>query len=503
MKQWLKGGAGLALALALVLSMTACGKKDSETSGESGVISGDSSAISSDASLPDGSDVSGDASDSENSQSSGNISGDSGNKNTNGNKNNNGNKNTSGNTVTNDPGTAPAKFKGQTFEYYTWNDTRQSGESLAMENQVIADFEKATGVTVKVTKVAYSSFDVNLASRMTAGNVPDMTYLNGIILSRMQYLKPISELNYNFSDTKTWDADTMSSYTIKGKSYAFNLAADKTLMYRPGLICYNKSEITRCGLDDPYTLWKNGKWTWDEMVKMARKYHKQNASNPGFSLSSFWQYPQLKGIQGPFKFDGKTVSSNFGDQKFLELLKEQIDLRTEGVMSEEIADAARFDQGKMLLVSYNFSVAREGQSLFQNLKNKNALGIVPMPTIKGQSTQYMLGEQSAFAVLKGAKNGDLAPYFVKYYADKSHYNADKWFINKEAMEVYNYAVSCKRFPASGSLESQGQTNSVMEYVQSQLWGAEKEQFQSKVDQSVTNNVKPTISELNKVLGNIN
>ena len=209
MKQWLKSGAGLALALALVLSMTACGKKDPETSGESGVISGDSSAISSDASLPDESDVSGDTSDSGNSQSSGSVGGNTGSGNTG--SGNTGSGSTGGNTVINDSGIAPAKFKGQTFEYYTWNDTRQSGNSLAMENQVIADFEKATGVTVKVTKVAYSSFDVNLASRMSAGNVPDMTYLNGIILSRMQYLKPISELNYNFSDTKTWDADTMST----------------------------------------------------------------------------------------------------------------------------------------------------------------------------------------------------------------------------------------------------------------------------------------------------
>lgn len=499
LKQWLKSGACLMLVLALALSMTACGKKDPDTSDISGITSGDNSAITSDGSDPTSSDISG--------ENSGDDSGTStpGNPNNNPGKNDSsgsGNSNTPGNTSTGN-GIAPAKFKGTTFEYYTWNDTRQTGKSLEMENKVIADFEKATGVTVDVTKVAYSSFDVNLASRMAAGNVPDMTYLNGIILSRMQYLQDISKLNYNFSDAGTWDQDTMTSYTIKGKSYAFNLAANKTLMYRPGVMCYNKSEITRCGLDDPYTLWKAGKWNWDTMFKIARKYHKQNSSNPGLSLSSFWQYPQLKGVQGPFKFDGKTVSSNFDDKNFVELLKEQLDWRDEGVLSDQVSDAGRFDMGKCLFFTYNASVMREGQSLFENLKNKGALGLVPIPAIKGQSTQYMMGEQSAFAVLKGAKNGELAPYFVKYYADKSHYDANNWFVNKEALEVYNYAVSCKRFPSSGSLESQGQTSSVMEYVEANLYGVEKAQFQSKVDQLVTNNVKPTIKSLNDVLSKIN
>ena len=48
------------------------------------------------------------------------------------------------------------------------------------------------------------------------------------------------------------------------------------------IVMYNKDILDECGADDPYALWKAGRWNWDTMKSIALKvydYGQINGSN--------------------------------------------------------------------------------------------------------------------------------------------------------------------------------------------------------------------------------
>lgn len=511
MKQWLKNLGCTVLALCLIAGITAC---SGQTPAESDASADSSLADSAnDASEPADSAIPSDSSDSPDSDATSDTGtpgtdaskapdsttrGQSGNTSTT--RGQSGSTTTRGQSGNTDNSVAPQKLRGTKMEYLTWLDTNQSGKSLEEENKVVTDFEKASGIEITLTKIAYSTFDANFASRMAANNAPDMIYLNGIILPRMQYLQPISAMKFDFSDAKTWDQEIIKMYTIKGKQYAVNMVGSKTLMYRPTIFYYNKAELKKAEQEDPYTLWKNGKWTWSKMISISKAYYKKTG-NPGFSMGSLWQYAQMKGIQGPFSFDGTTVKSNFNDQTFVSTLNQQADWKASGIESQNLTDIGGISRGKLVFFAYNMSAAREGHEYLSNLKKSNTLGFVPLPKIDGQSTQYYLGEQSAYGVCKGAKNPEAVAYFLRYYLDKSHYTEKSFFFNEEALEVYYASASMKKQASTGMLNGQNQTSSRMEYIEGELWGAEKAQIPSKIESLATNQIKPDLANAESLLKN--
>lgn len=497
MKQWLKSCGCALLILCLIVGITACGKNDPDPSDptNSSSISDTSADVTDPTNPEDPTDP--DATSGDGTQTSGNPS------NTSGSKNNPGNnttttRNQSSSSTSPSGDVAPAKLRGTTMEYLTWVDTNQSGKSLEEENKVVSDFENASGITIKMTKIAYATFDANFASRMAANNAPDMVYLNGMILPRVQYLQPISAMNYNFSDANTWDQDIIKAYTIKGKQYAVNMVSSKSLLWRPSMMFYNKSELKKAEQEDPYTLWKAGKWTWSKMLSISKAYYKKTG-NPGFSVSGLWQYAQMKGLQGPFSFDGNTVKSNFNDKTFLDTINQQADWKASGIESKNLTDIGGICRGQLLFFSYNISAAREGHQYLENLKKSNTVGFVPLPKIDGQKDEYYLGELSAYGVCKGAKNPEAVPYFLRYYLDKSHYTEKEFFFNTEALDVYYYAAGLKKQVQTSMLNGQNQTSSRMEYVQGELWGAEKAQIPSKIESLATNEIKPDLANAESLL----
>ena len=62
----------------------------------------------------------------------------------------------------------------------------------------------------------------------------------------------------------------MESYSYAGKYYAANLK--NTFNQQPTAVVYRPSQIARYKLEDPYTLWKQGKWTYDKFKELCRAF---------------------------------------------------------------------------------------------------------------------------------------------------------------------------------------------------------------------------------------
>lgn len=361
----------------------------------------------------------------------------------------------------------PKNLRGKTIEFYTYNAMNQiSGSAKA-----VSGFEKATGMKVKWTAVGYSDYDLQINARMAADNPPDVIYLNGTVMSRMQHFQPLSNINFDFSDG-AWDQQTMKDYTIKGKCYATALNPSYSLMHQPEAMFYNKDLISKYDLEDPYKLWQQGKWTFNKMLELV-KIFKEETGNYGWSFAGPWEYAAIKGVScGPFTYDGKTVTNSFKTENMTVLFQQMSDWKKAGLLSTTMLDEGAFVTGNMLFYTFNYGTARSNNKHCMDMKTKGSFGIVPLPAIDGQEKYYqVMGEYEGYAIPKAAKNAEAVPYFLRYYLDKANYDQKTFFCSSEAMEVYDWCMKQNRVMSTAILTGQSQSGSAVEALGYKLYSA--------------------------------
>lgn len=390
----------------------------------------------------------------------------------------------------------PASLKGKTVEYFT---TYPKNEIPGVEKAISA-FEKASGVQVKWTVVGYTSYDTELNARMSAGNIPDVAFTQGLVFSRFQHFQPLSNINFDFSD-KAWDQQTMKDFTINGKVYATHLSPEYTYMHQPQAMYYNKDLIKKYDLEDPYKLWKSGKWTFNKMMEMA-KIFKDETGNLGFSFFGPYEYPMMKGLcAGPFGFDGKTVTNTFKETNLNSVMQEMATWKQNGLLSTQMLDEGSFVENKMLFYTFNFGTARYTNSHCLKMKQNGTFGIVPLPAIDGQKTYYqIMGEYEGYCIPKGAKNAEIVPYFLRAVFDKSNYNAKKFFCSDEALDVYNWSMKQTRVMQTYLFCGQTQTRNNVEVMSEKIWGASSSAVATEIAKG-RDTLDIEIASLNKILKN--
>lgn len=328
----------------------------------------------------------------------------------------------------------PSSLRGTTLTVYNWNALKEYTGAPA----AVKAFEKQTGITVKWITQNYRTYLSQLASKVAADQAPDLVRTNTPKPSGLLSLQSITATGYDFSDA-AWDQQTMKDYTYTGKVYATSLKG--THVGSAAVVLYNKSLIAKYDLEDPYQLWKSGKWTFTKFLDIARAYKKASKADFAIGGGEYEFYANLYGVQGPLKYDGTKFVNMLKDSTFINITKTMADLRnTESVFRGWGSD--EFNNGECLFWFNGAIYARKDNAYFQNLKSAGSLNIVPAPTIEGQSTQYQpMTEYEAYGISQGAKNAKAAPYFLRYFLDPANYDMNSFFSSKQALEVYNYAMS--------------------------------------------------------------
>lgn len=328
----------------------------------------------------------------------------------------------------------PKKLKGTTVVMYNWNPASEYTGAPA----VIERFEKDTGIKVKWNTINFEVYNTRLAALVASNEAPDMVRTRLPVPDRLQSFQPLSTANYDFTDA-AWDQVLMKDYTINGVCYATSLK--NTHLGSVDMMFYNKSLISKYDLENPYTLWKNGKWTTSKFLEICREYKKLSNADVA-CVGAFWHsWSELYGYAGTLRFDGNKFYSNLGDSKFLTVTQEIADLwNTEKLITEGRAEV--FDAGDCLFYTGGSVYLRKKNSYFGKLKASGQFYAVPMPAVDGQSTYYQgKDEYEAYAIANGAKNPEAVPYFLRYFLDGTNYDLDNFFCNKQNLEAYNWAMS--------------------------------------------------------------
>lgn len=330
----------------------------------------------------------------------------------------------------------PKNLKGTKVVMYNWNPISE----YTGATDVVASFEKASGIKVQWQTVNYDIYFSKLASIVASGDSPDVVRTLTNRATNMQSFQPISVTGYDFTD-KAWDQKVMKDYSVNGKVYATSL--ENTHIGSHYLMYYNKALIDKYNMDDPYKLWKGGKWTWKKFVEMAEEYREESGATYGATANNWDTWATCYGISGPLKYDGKKYTNIVTTPNFISTCQKIGDLyHTSKLIGHFKVD--EFDRGEILFYAGNAIYGRRKNAYFAALKGAGTLYAVPMPKIDGQSKYYQgTSEQESYAIAKGAKNPKAVPYFLRYFLDAANYDMNAFFANKQVLEAYNWARSQK------------------------------------------------------------
>lgn len=483
----------LALAICMMLTVVACGSKDatsdSTQTDSSAQVSGDNASADE---QTDSKDVSG-ATDAQSSQASKPQSSSKPSQNT--------SKPTSNSSTVSASGSwqnvlksMPKELRGTTIEIFHWNPSSE----LPNGANVIKKFQQQTGIKVNWKVASYDNYDVELQARIAAGKSPDLVLFQWMNSNRVKLCQPVTGIGYNFNNSD-WDKEVMKYYTVKGKTYAVNMKG--TFLNRPSAIFYNKTLIEKYDFEDPYTLWKQGKWTESKFMEMCEEFKRQ-VNGPAWSASKWDVWALLFGLQSEISYKDGKYGNNLKDKKAITAWQRCAEFNQSGLVDTSW-DTNGFEAGKYLFFDTSLMYTRTTQPYFSNLKSSGTLGVVPFFKVDGQSTQYQLmSEYEAYGFAKGAKNAKGAAFFLRYYLDPASYDAKTFFCTEQAKEVYEYAmkqpnrIMHNRYPLGS-----GNSTSPIHDVRLALQQATPAQVPTLLNQYVSV-VDATVADLNKRLSEL-
>lgn len=355
----------------------------------------------------------------------------------------------------------PSSIRGTTIEVFNWNPASEYTELPSL----ISAFEKASGCKVKWTIAAYSDYNVELAARVAANNAPDVLRFTEANVAELELAQPLSNSGYDFSGSE-WDKTLMNYYSVNGKCYATNRA--NSLVNSPYFLAYNKDLVGTYDFEDPYTLWKNGKWTMEKLVEMSKEFYKITGVQ-GCHIYKYDSYMLNCGYQGIISYKNGSYSNNMSDKKCLSLWQKMYKWNTEGVFQHKNWDRVGFINGKYLFMEVMAIHLRTSNPYYTDLISTGSMGVVPWPApiSSDSSTSYTsFGEYEAYGIAKGAKNAKAVPYYLSYVLNSDNLsNKNGYFFSPEALEIYEYAMKNKnrtmhtRYP-DGQMDSCAAIDSV-------------------------------------------
>ena len=335
----------------------------------------------------------------------------------------------------------PKELRGTTITIASWNPAKE----VTGAESVIANFEKLTGIKVKWNVVSYDGYEEKIAALVNSNSSPDLIRYYAPSIHRMYLCQDVKTATGQDFKGDIWDSRVTSQYTIKGKIYGVNLK--NTFVQQPKVLMYRKSVVENVGIEDPYVIWKRGEWTWDKFLEICKEFQENTSSTSGYDpwiTNVGIDLLDFSGIE-MFKFDGSKYTNNLKDAEVYKALKQMCDLKAAGIVSSAVRDQKVFNKGTTLFMTFNSIANRKTNANLTEIKQENDLYCVPIPAIKGRENVQNFSELEAYGIPKGAKNPGAVYYFLRYYLDANNYDANAFFVNKQAYEVYQDAMNKSEF----------------------------------------------------------
>ncbi len=329
----------------------------------------------------------------------------------------------------------PSNLRGTTLKVASWNPVKD----VTGAQKVIDTFTKVTGIKVKWEQINYDQYDQQIAAYINSGNSPDVFRYQHSSPARMSMAQDLKTATGQDFSGAIWDKSTKDIFTINGKTYGINLA--NTFNMQPMVVHYSASTIASNNMEDPYELWKKGQWTYTKFKQMAADF-RQKTGNGGWMTSYRVDIFSMTGIQ-LITFDGKKFVNNAKNPAILLALQEACNNYQKEICTSTMREHKYLENGTYALFTDNMICSRRTDFHYSTLKANGDLRCVPLPQQEGKEFVQPMHESEAYGIPKGAKNAAAVYYYLRYYLNADNYDAETFFVNDQALEVYKWCISQK------------------------------------------------------------
>ena len=318
-------------------------------------------------------------------------------------------------------------IKGKTVRFATWID------HTATEGAVpLANFEADTGLKVELYTVTQFGYVNALMTKMASGDIPDVFVSNegdGDFPMTLQIAAPINKVSTVDLNDPIWDKTMLATGTIEGNVYLVNTIGSP--WSGSNLVYYNKRLFEENGFKTPAEYYKEGTWTWDNLLKCVKDIKALGADYKGVMIES----DILTGSLGTsfVKYDYKTgtFSSGVNDKALLEGYQWYAEAREQNLLDGSLA---AFNQGKCgIVVRGVYGLKNTGY--FMDMDPED-VGFTYLPSMEEGEKGKISSIYRMYGIIDGAPNADAAGYFIRYWLDPKNYDLDNTFLTVDAGNFY-------------------------------------------------------------------
>lgn len=319
------------------------------------------------------------------------------------------------------PDESEAAGANSTVKYLSWYDNFHNYEEDEIVQTGYWTFREKYHGEVDYVETTYEDFRDALAQQMLGGTPPDFTPtgISQIFVFPMPCMtgtyQPIDNW-IDYDDTLWEGVKEASEYFALGNQH-FAIIYDLTFKD----VCpYNKRVISEYGFDDPYELYMNDEWTWDEVTEMAMAF--SDADDDRYAFDG-WYVPMAVAEQST----GHYIICKDEDGKYYSNIDDPVIEKAEDMIYQWVKDDLFYHEGSNYWANRNEAQygagVGDGKCLFwicdisgfrlrveEMERIWGSVGgeefmFVPLPRhADGDGTYYLSANPTGFMLVKNAQN---------------------------------------------------------------------------------------------------
>ena len=200
-----------------------------------------------------------------------------------------------------------------------------------------------------------------------------------------------------------WDGmrEAIDMFAYDGKHYAVPYSVSDPLV-----LTYSRKACSENGLEDPYTLYTQGKWTWDTMLEMMQTFASKDADRYG--IAGWFEQGLLHSTgQSVIAFDGTQFINNIDNAEIAEAEDLLSDIAARGLYDKTWYNHYPTGGNVLFYAMGDWSLAAS------NAKNPDAdLMAVPFPMSPRVGKQYYSGNYDIKMLACDSQKGSLVASYI-------------------------------------------------------------------------------------------
>ena len=278
------------------------------------------------------------------------------------------------------------------------------------KSTALSIFEDVYGGSITFVPVSPEEKFTKLDQMIQSGEEVDMfpydmsVFPEGVIKDRFQPLD--SYFKDMGVDDGMWEdmSPVIDMFAYKGKHYVVPFSVSE-----PQILTYSRKLMKDSGIDDPYTLYKDGKWDWNVFHNMINTFALKESSLHHFGISGFYGRAMLASSGTPVvSLEGDSFKNNIADPKIARAEVIMQDIQSRWLYNKSLKGSFQTDYSTLFYASSDSTLATSNR-----IFSEADLMIVPFPRCPETDKYHVACDYDARMLVKNSSKGRAVATYLK------------------------------------------------------------------------------------------